>query len=117
MKSKGLWHFTKNSIAYLMDVDAKFSIDVKKDEVVGIITTYILREICFHTSGIDNPHIILTKLKIFFNKKNGELMRIEKELISVEPLSFDQIKDYMDYFKEIQLKLGECGKDFMSKDG
>ena len=40
-KSKGLWKFTKTSISDPMDINAMFSINPKKDEVVGVITTYI----------------------------------------------------------------------------
>ena len=44
-------------------------------------------------------------------------MQIEKESISMEPLSFARIEDYLAHIKELQLKLGECGKDFLNKDG
>ena len=37
----------KTTIANLTDVDPKFSIDVNKDDVVGVIMTYISREIHF----------------------------------------------------------------------
>ena len=53
-----------------MDVYSKFAIEVKKDEVVGIITTYILREIPFHTSGIDFLHVVWTNMKTLLNKIN-----------------------------------------------
>lgn len=44
-------------------------------------------------------------------------MQIEKELISLYPHSFYRIEYYLSHLKEIQLKLGECGKDFPKKDG
>jgi len=44
-------------------------------------------------------------------------MRLEKYLISLEPCSFERIEEYLACMKEIQLKLGECGKDFPKKDG
>ena len=44
-------------------------------------------------------------------------MQIEKDLISLEPLSFDRIKDHVTRTKELQLKLGESGKDFPKKNG
>ena len=44
-------------------------------------------------------------------------MQIEKESISLEPLSFDWIEDYLDRIKELQLNLGDYGKDFPKKDG
>jgi hypothetical protein len=33
----------------------KFVVDGKKDEAIGVITTYISREICFHLNGINYP--------------------------------------------------------------
>jgi hypothetical protein len=38
-------------------------------------------------------------------------------LISLDPLSFERIEDYLAHVKELQLKLGEYGKDFPKKDG
>ena len=70
LKRKGLWKFMIITVVDLADVDAKFSIDVKKDEDVGVITTYILREICFHTSGMDYSHDVWTKLNSMFNNVN-----------------------------------------------
>ena len=58
LKRKGLWNFKKTAITNPTDVDAKFVINVKNDEIVGVNTTYISREIHFHTSGLDCPHSI-----------------------------------------------------------
>jgi hypothetical protein len=43
-------------------------------------------------------------------------MQIEKELISLDPLSFERIEGYLAYVKEIQLKLVKCEKNFCKKD-
>jgi hypothetical protein len=43
-------------------------------------------------------------------------MYLEKEFISLDPHSFDRMDDYLVRFKEIQLKLGECGKNNQKKD-
>jgi len=56
LKSKGLWKYTNNVILVLVDAHTKFIIVGKKHEAVEIITTYISREIRFHTSTIDCPH-------------------------------------------------------------
>lgn len=58
LKSKGLWKYMKTTILDSSDVATKFVVDGKKDEVVGVSTTYISPEIRFHTSGIDFPHVI-----------------------------------------------------------
>jgi hypothetical protein len=44
-------------------------------------------------------------------------MQIEKEVISLDPHSFERIKNYLAHVKDLQLKLGECGKDLSKKDG
>ena len=116
LKNKTLWQFTKTMISYLKDDQQKFVINGKKDEVVGLISTYISREICFHTSNIDCPHQGWKKLKTPFDKiDKSRVMQIEKELISMDPLYFERIEYYLSHVKELQLKLGECGKDFLKK--
>ena len=45
LKSKGLWQYTKVAILDPIDVHEKFVVDGKKDEVVGVITSYISWEI------------------------------------------------------------------------
>ena len=44
-------------------------------------------------------------------------MKIKEELISLNACSFERIEDYLACIKELQLKLGECGKQFPKKDG
>ena len=58
----------KVSIPDLSDDQVKFIIDRKKNEVVGVITTYISYEIQFHMSGVDFPHDVWNKLKSLFDK-------------------------------------------------
>ena len=43
-------------------------------------------------------------------------MQIEKELMSLDPLSFERIDAYMAYVKNILFKMGECGKEFLKQD-
>ena len=44
-------------------------------------------------------------------------MKIENELIYLDPHPFERIENYLACVKELQLKLDECGKDFLKKDG
>ena len=60
----------KTTIGDPVNAYAKFAIDVKKDEAMGVIMTHILREIHFHRSGIICPHSAWIKLKTMFNKIN-----------------------------------------------
>ena len=118
LKCKGLQKYTKTTILDLTEDHERFFIDGKKYEVVGVITTYISWEIRFHTSGIDFSHSVWNKLNSIFDKiDKSQVMQTEKELISLDLNSFENIEDYMDRVKEMQLKLGECGRNFLKKDG
>jgi hypothetical protein len=44
-------------------------------------------------------------------------MQIEKELISLEPLSFERIEKCLADVKELPLKLSECKNYFFENDG
>ena len=44
-------------------------------------------------------------------------MQIENELISLDPHFFERIDDYLAHVKDLQLKLGDCGKNFSMKYG
>jgi hypothetical protein len=56
LKSKRLWQYMKTVIPDPMEEQAIFVVDGKKDEYVGVITTYISWEIHFDIIGIDCPH-------------------------------------------------------------
>jgi len=102
LKRKVLWQYTTIVIPYLTDTVVKFVIGGKKDEAIGVITTYISREICFHTSRIDGPHEFWNKLKVMFDKVvESHVTRIEKELISLDPHSFERIEYYLARIKEL----------------
>jgi hypothetical protein len=68
--------------------------------------------------GSDYSNVVWKELKTLFDKANKiQVMRIETELISLDPFSFERIEDYLARLKELQLKLGESRKDFPKKDG
>ena len=118
LKIKGLYQYTKVVIPYTSNTSTNLVVDGMKNEVFGVISTYISWEIWFHTSGIDCLHEVWKKVKYLFHKVDRSwVMQIEKELISLDPHSFEWIEDYLSYIKELQLKLGECGKGFPKKDG
>jgi hypothetical protein len=56
------------------------------------------------------------KLKSLFDKTaESQVMQIEKNLMSFNPLSFEIIEDHLAHVKELQLILGDCRKDFPKK--
>ena len=57
-------------------------------------------------------------MKPLFDKVDkSKVMKIEKELISLDPHSFEGIEGYLDHVKESKLKLRQCGKDCLKKYG
>ena len=58
LKTKGLWKYMKTTILYPSHDQVKFVIDEKKDEAIGVVTTYISQDIHFHRSGINCLHAI-----------------------------------------------------------
>ena len=102
----------------MFDSQENFVIDRNKDDVIWVITTYISHEIQFHTSGNSCPWEVWKKLKSSFDKVNeSRVMQIGKELISLDPPSFQRIEEYLARIKELHLKLGGCEKGFPKKDG
>jgi hypothetical protein len=102
LKSKGLWKYAKIALLDPTNDQEKFSIDGKKDEAVGVNTTYISQEIHFHLSVINWPHQFWKKLNSLFDRINeSHFMQLEKELISLDPHSFDIRKDCLEHVKEL----------------
>ena len=84
------------------DASTKFVVEGNKDDVVGVIRTYILWEVLFHTNGIDFLHEVSKKMKYLFDKVDkSRVMQIEKELNSLDPHSFEKIEGYLARIKEI----------------
>ena len=101
LKSKALSQITKTTIPDPKHDQQKFVLDGKKDKTMEVITTCILREIHFHTSGIDCPHKVWNELKNLFDKFDKiQVTNIKKELISLDPLPFEIIEDYLSHVKE-----------------
>jgi hypothetical protein len=63
-------------------------------------------------------HLVWKKLKTLFDRVDeSHVMQLEKELISLDPHSFERMEDYLACVKELQLKLSECGENYKKKDG
>jgi protein associated with RNAse G/E len=96
LKSKGMCYYMKIVSPDPLEDEAKFIVDGKMDETVGVIMTYISWEIHFHLSGMDFPHQVQNKLKSLFEKVNEiHFMQLEKELIYIYHHYFDIIEDYL----------------------
>jgi hypothetical protein len=100
LKSKEPWQYIKTVIPDPTDDQENLVVYGKKVEVVGIITTYISWDILFHINGINFLHQVWKKLKSLFDRVDEiHVMQLEKELISIDPHSFDIIEDYLVHLK------------------
>jgi hypothetical protein len=68
LNRKGSSKYMKISILDPTYYQEKFIVYGKKDEAVGVIMTYISREIRFHINGIDFPHQVWKKMKSLFDQ-------------------------------------------------
>jgi hypothetical protein len=92
LKSKIPWKYTITMIPYPTHNQENYIVDGKKDEVVGVIMTYILWEIHFHNIGIECLHQVWKKFNSLFDRVNERhVMQLDKELMSLYPHSFDII--------------------------
>jgi hypothetical protein len=79
LKSKALWQYTKIVIPDPIDDHAKFVVDGKEDEAIGIIMTYILQKIHFDTNQLDSPHQVCKKMNSLFDRDDeNHVMQLEK---------------------------------------
>jgi hypothetical protein len=96
LKSKRLCQYMKTVIQIQQKIRKSSLLTRKKDEAIGVIMTYISWEICFHITRINYPHQVWKKIKSLFNKfDQSHTIQLEKELISLDPHSFDKIEDYL----------------------
>jgi hypothetical protein len=68
------------------DDHEKSFLNGNKDDNIGVMTTYILRDIWFHLSGIHYRNEEWNKLKKLFDKVNEKSMQLEKFDIYGTPL-------------------------------
>jgi hypothetical protein len=80
--------------------------------------TYISWGVHFNLSGINFPHQVSKNLKTLFNRVDeNHIIKLEKDLIPLDPHSFERMEGYLACVKELQLKLGGCVKNYQKKDG
>jgi len=90
-----------------------FDLDWNKDEDVGVIMNYISQNIWFHLYGIDLPHQLWRKMKLLFHWVNiSHVMQLVKQLISLDPHSFDRMEEYLACVNKIHMQFGKCGNNY-----
>ena len=80
------------------------------DEAFGFLCAHISRYLIFHLEGLKTPMESWEKLELFFGKQDeirGHIL--EKELISLHPISFETIQQFLTKFKSLALQCKQCG--------
>ena len=82
----------------------------RRDEAYGLLCLSISRDLLFHLDGLTSPHEVWENIEDIFGKKyemRGH--KIENELISLSPSSFESMQLYFSKFKALLLQLKQCG--------
>jgi len=80
LKRKTLWQFTKTIVIGTKYEHEKLMAKGKKDEAIGVMTTYISRQNFFHTSGINFSNEFQKRLKNLFDMVIESLCNLRKSL-------------------------------------
>ena len=79
------------------------------DEAYGFLCLSISKDIIFHISGLKTPKEIWDHLATLFHKQDHlQIYRLEDELISLNPGSFESMNDFFTKFKNLVLQLKQC---------
>jgi hypothetical protein len=84
----------------------------RMDEALGIICNLISPDLLFHISSCKNPNEAWTTLEGIFGKHDemrGHILEVE--LLTLDPKSFENIRDFFTKFKDLLSQLKDCEVD------
>ena len=80
------------------------------DEEYGFLCGCISLNLLFHLYGLTSPNEVWTKLESFFGVQDEiRAHRLENELFSLSPSSFDSIEGFFTKFNSLVLFIIQCG--------
>ena len=80
------------------------------DESFGFLFAHISNDILFHLKRLKNPKESLEKLELLLGKKDGLWGHIlDKDLISLQPSSFETIQHFFTKYISLALQCKQCG--------
>ena len=82
----------------------------RRDEAYGLLCLSISRDLLLHIDGLTSPNEVWENIVDIFGKideMRGH--KIENELISLSPNSFESLQLYFSKFKALVLQLKQCG--------
>ena len=110
LRMNGLYRVTMEPKAEPNAATEKIKWHNKRDEAYGLLCLSISRDLLFHLDGLTSPNEVWEKIVDIFHKKyemRGH--KIENELISLSPNSFESLQLYFSKFKALLLQLKQCG--------
>jgi hypothetical protein len=87
------------------------------DEALGTIFSLISPNLLFHISSYETPNEAWTTLKGLFGKQDemrGHMLEVE--LLTLDPKSFDNIKDLFTKFKDLLSQHKACRVDKLKEE-
>ena len=83
----------------------------KLDEAIEMICLSISRYLLFYVSRATTPDVVSTTLEGLFSKQDAmRVHQLENELISLSPIHFSNLQEFLTKFKSLLVELISCGK-------
>ena len=110
LRAKGLYRLTMETEAEPNPAVEKIKWHKMRDESYALLCLSISRDLLFHLDGLKSPNEVWEKLVEIFGKTD-EMRghKIENELISLSPNSFESLQLYFSKFKALILQLNNVG--------
>ena len=110
LREKGLYRVTMETELESITAAEKIKWQNRRDEAYGLLCLSISIDLLFHINGLTSPNEVWEKLEdIFGNTYEMRGHKIENELISLSPSSFESLQLYFSKFKALVLQLKQCG--------
>ena len=110
MRSKGLYRETMEIEADPNAATDKIKWHNRRDETYGLLCLSISKDLLFHLNGLTSPNEVWENIvEIFCKTYEMRGHKIENELISLSPNSFESLQLYFSKFKSLVLQLKQCG--------
>ena len=110
LRVKGLYKVTMETEAEANAAVEKIKWHNRRDEAYGLLCLSISKDLLFHLDGLTSPNEVWENIVEIFGKRYDMIgNKIENELISLSPSSFESLQLYFSKFKALVLHLKQCG--------
>ena len=106
LREKGIYMVNMEIEVYPNAAAEKMKWHSRRDEAYGLLCLSISRDLLFHLDGLISPNEVWENIVDLFGKTDEMRgQKIENELISLSPGSFESLQLYFSKFKALVLQL------------